>query len=308
MRLRWALIALALACLLQGASVAAADYPVRGRQLTRIELEGSDGYSITIASDRTQHLTVETKKEAFTTEYFTHNSFARPGGIQAELPGLGSISVRFHPRGRARRMPPFADCRGPRPVVQKGVVRGVIDFTGEHGYTQVKTHEAPAEIEEWKRLRCHSGGGPESGDILELNDSLSMFLVYGPSARFVARKFPPGALEKDGVAFFLAETGERVSARPFVGVERRAVVAASPGTFADGHPEHIVVSPPPPFAGSATFLRTPESVFTWEGDLSIQFPGLDPLPLAGPGSDLKYCLRKTGCIRQQPPPDHDPVG
>jgi hypothetical protein len=299
-----AIAVLASACLLQGAEAAVGDYPVRGRQLIRIELEGSNGYSVSIVSSREQQLLVVTTKEGFTTEYFTRSTVAAAGGIKARLPGLGSISIRFHPSGPPRRMPRFDGCRGPAPTVQKGVVRGVIDFTGERGYTQVDTHESPAEIEEWKRLRCGSGAGPEPADIPRLSDSLSMLSIFGPEARFVARKYLPGVLEEKSRAVFLAEIGERISARPFVGVERRVVAIADSGTFADVHPEHIVVSPPPPFAGGATFLRTPESVFAWEGDLSIQFPGLDPLSLAVPDSDLKYCLRGTGCIRQPPPPDH----
>lgn len=305
MRLRLTAIAiLASACLLQGADPAVGDYPVRGRQLIRIELEGSNGYSVSIVSSREQQLLVVTTKEGFTAEYFTRSTVAARGGIKARLPGLGSISIRFHPNGPPRRMPQFDGCQGPRPTVQKGVVRGAIDFTGERGYTKVTTHESPAEIEEWKRLHCSSGGGPEPADIPHLSDSLSMLSIYGPEARFVARKYLPGALEEKSRALFLAETGERISARPFVGVERRVVAIADTGAFADAHPEHILVSPPPPFAGSATFLRTAESVFAWEGDLSIQFPGLDPLSLAVPDSDLKYCLRETGCILQSAPPDY----
>lgn len=308
MRLRWVLPAtFALACLSQGASIAVADYPVRARQLTRIELEGSDGYSISIVSDAKRHFGLETAKDGSTTEYFTQNTLADPGRIQVEMPGLGSVSVRFHPGGPARRMPRFPGCRGPRPTVRKGLVRGIIDFTGERGYTTVKTHEAPAEIEEWKRLRCRSGAGPEPPDIPHLQDWLSMLSVNGLEARFVARKYRPGVFGKESRALFLAETDGQISARPYVGVERRVVVAADTGTFDDAHPEHIVVSPPPPFAGSATFLRTPESVFTWEGDLTIQFPGIDPLRLAGPESDLKYCLREAGCIYQRPPSWDYPV-
>jgi hypothetical protein len=304
---RPAIAALALACLFQGVDSAAADYPVRGRQLTRIELEGSDGYSVSIVSDRKQHLTLVTTKEGFTTEYSTHDTQAGPTGIRAEMPGLGSISIRLHSHGAVHRARQFAGCRGPRPTVQKGVARGVIEFTGEHGYTQVSTQEVPAEIEEWKRLRCHSGGGPDRRDIPGIEEWLSMFSGGAPEARFVARKYRPGVLNKESRALYLAETGERISRRPYVGVERRAVLVAASDTFADGHPEHIVVSPPPPFVGSATFSRTPESVFAWEGDLSIQFPGADPLPLAGPDADLKYCLRETGCIRQLPPPQDYPL-
>ncbi|HEX3174998.1 MAG TPA: hypothetical protein VHQ43_12375 [Solirubrobacterales bacterium] len=292
--------ALALACLPEGAGAAVGhDWP--GRQLTRIELEGSNGYSILISSDRKQHLLLQTTKEGFTTEYRTRDALAGPYRTKATLPGLGSISVRFHPHGPARRPPAFAGCVGPRPTVRKGVVRGAIRFVGERDYTQAVTHEAPAEIEEWKSQRCRGGANPEQ-DGPNLEEWTSKFSAWRPGIEFLARKYRPGALEGGSRVLYLAETAEAASEFASFVIYRRATVLAPTLTFADAHPEHTIISPPPPFAGTGTFVRTPESVFAWEGDLSIQFPGTDPLPLTGPHFELDYCLREMGCIRQRLPP------
>lgn len=301
MRLRWAVVAvLAIACCPEGAG-AAVGYSAPGRQLTRIELEGSNGYSILIVSDRKQHLVLTTTKEGFTTEYMTHDTLAGPDRVKAELPGLGSISVRFHPRGAAHRLPAFAGCVGPRPTVRKGVVRGVVAFAGERGYTQAKTHEAPAEIEEWKNQRCRNGAYPEQGGP-DLEDWVSRFSADTLGVRFVARKYRSGVLEGGGQVLYLAETGEAESESASFVIYRRATAIAPARTFADAHPEHMIISPPPPFAGTGAFVRTPESVFDWEGDLSIQFPGTDPMPLAGPHFEPAYCRREMGCIRQRVAP------
>lgn len=302
MKLRWAVgTVLVLGCLLVDAGSAAGRFTVRGRQLTRIELQGTDGYSVLIVSDRKQHLILTTTKEAFTTEYVTRDRSADPGRIKAALPGVGTISVRFHPDGPAHRGPAFAGCIGPRPKTQRGVVRGVIDFAGERKYTQVKTHEAPAKIEEWRRQRCRFGAGPEPFT-RNLTDWISKFSVGTLGVEFLARKYRPGILEGGNRILYSAIIGEEASPPPArLAVFRHAVVEG-PATAFDAHPEHMTISPPPPFTGTGTLARTPESVFTWEGDLSIQFPGVDALSLTDPEWESDYCRRKVGCFRQRVEP------
>jgi hypothetical protein len=79
-------------------------------------------------------------------------------------------------------------------------------------------------------------------------------------------------------------------------------VAADTSTFSlpdfATSPETAVIQPPFPFTGSATFARTPESTFTWFGDLAVSFSGIDPLPLAGSGFRLHYCAIR-GCVDEE---------
>jgi hypothetical protein len=122
----------------------------------------------------------------------------------------------------------------------------------------------------------------------------------GEGANFLARKYRPGVIE-GGEVLYLAETGEVFETTPGrvpLTVYWYLRLLARASTFRDAHPKHLTVSPPPPFSGTGTLARTPESVFTWRGDLSVQFPGLDPIPLAGPSFGSDYCLRESGCVRQ----------
>lgn len=299
MRMRRSVLAiLVLACLLMETGTAAG-YLARGRQLTRIELEGSNGYSILIVADRKQHLILTTTRDAFTTEYMTHDTLAGPNRLKATLPGLGSISVGFHPSGPAHRAGAFAGCVGPGPIVRKGVVRGSIEFAGERKYTQVDTHKAPGEIEEWKAQRCRAGSNPEIN--LGLSEWISKFSAWTLGIEFLARKYRPGVLDGGNRILYSVETGEAASERASFAIHRRAVVEALGPAF-DARPEHMAISPPLPFTGVGTLARTPESVFTWEGDLAIQFPGMDPLPLTGPSFEPGYCQLKVGCFRQHVEP------
>jgi hypothetical protein len=204
-------------CAADGAAATVGHESVRGRQLTRIELEGSDGYSVLIVSDRKQHLIVETTKGAFITEYRTHDTIAGPDRMKAELPGLGSISVRLHLYGRDRRLPAFDGCVGPRPTLREGIARGVIEFVGEREYTRAEAHEVPAKIEEWKRQRCRLGEGPER--LTPGFDWISRFSAGTPEAFFLARKYRPGVLEGGSRVHYLPLSSSGCSS---LGVYRRA--------------------------------------------------------------------------------------
>ncbi|HXQ88195.1 MAG TPA: hypothetical protein VN733_01025 [Solirubrobacterales bacterium] len=294
-----------LACSPAGAGAGGRDDADSSKKLIRIELEGSNDYSVSIVSSPRQRLTVLVAKDkveetpAVATEYLVQDTLPSPDRVKAKLPGLGSISVSFRPRGRARHPSP-PGCDGPLPTVQPGVVRGTIRFVGESDYTRVEAHRAEAVIEEPKGWRCRPGAELEVEGLRRRSEWTSNLSVDTIGAYFLARKYKPGVLQ-EGQVLFVAEAGIAFETAPGhvpLVVYRRVKVAAPASAFADQHPERIVVSPPPPFTGTATFFRTPESVFAWRGDLSVQYPGVDPEPLAGPDFEPDYCLREVGCIRQ----------
>ncbi|HET7444723.1 MAG TPA: hypothetical protein VFJ57_08705 [Solirubrobacterales bacterium] len=299
--MRWAVAALALIALLcvpGGAGAKAGHGGPPAEQWIDVALEGSNGYAIHISVNPRRHLILQVSKEGFSAEYMTRDLLAEADRIKARLLGLGTISVRFHPHGPVRH-PLLPGCgRKKRPAVQPGVVRGTIRFVGEREYTQVKVGEAEAAIEEPTGWLCRYGVRFEPKP--RQRDWVSKFSTVGVGTYLLARKYRPGVFE-DGQVIFLAETGEafdRDSDRPPLTIFRHISVPAPVSTFRDAHPEHLILAPPPPFSGTGTLARTPESVFTWEGDLSVQFPGLDPIPLAGPGFGPEYCLRGSGCVRQ----------
>jgi hypothetical protein len=288
----------ALSCFPGSAGAKVEHGTLPANQWLDIELEGSSGYSIQINVNPRRHLILRVTKEAFFAEYMTRDVLPDTDRVKAKLRGLGTISVRFHPRGPVRH-PSLPGCGGKRPTVQPGVVRGTIKFVGEREYTQVKVHEAEATIEEPKSWHCRYRVIFEPIH-REREEWVSKFSASGDGFLFLARKYRPGVIE-GGEVLYLAETGEAfeaASGRAPLTIYRNLTVPAPVSTFRDAHPEHLTVSPPPPFSGTGTLARTPESVFTWEGDLSVQFPGLDPIPLTSPNSGSDYCLRESGCIRQ----------
>lgn len=311
MKSRWvtiaALVLAAFACLPAGAGAKARSDRLPRQRWLDFELRSSDGYSIHATVNPRRRLILHVTKEAqatherFTAEYTTYDTLAGIGRLKANLLGLGSIAVRFHPRGAVRH-PSLPRCGPERPTVQPGVVRGTIEFAGEGGYTQIKAHEADAAIEEPVFWYCRYGSDVEPN--LRADDWTSEFSAWGEGDDFLARKYRPGTIE-GGQVLYLAETGETsesvssARSRPVrLLIRRRLEVSAPASTFDDAHPEHLTVAPPPPFSGSAALARTPESVFTREGDLAVRFPGFEPAPLAGPGFASGYCSRETGCFEQ----------
>lgn len=301
MRMRQAAVAVlalaALSCFPGGAGAKVGHGRPPAKQWIDFELEGSNGYSIHVSVNPRRHLILQVTKEGFAAEYMTRDVLADTDRVKAKLLGLGTISVRFHPRGSVRH-PLLPGCGRKRPTVQPGVVRGTIRFAGEREYTKVKVREAEAAIEEPVRWFCRYGVKFEPNP--REREWVSKFSAGVLGVSFLARKYRPGMIE-GGQVLYWAETGEAfetASGRVPLTIYRHLRVPAPASTFRDARPEHLTVSPPPPFSGTGALARTPESVFTWGGDLSVQFPGLDPIPLAGPSFESGYCLRESGCFRQ----------
>jgi len=220
-------------------------------------------------------------------------------GVRGTLGGLGAFDVRFTPRGKPRRLPRYSWCQGPGPTIQPGVVHGEIRFEGERGYTHAIAHFARAELEAVPAQRCHYGEEGHSKHPPRYTATLEAAQETGArGVYFEAKRFAPGSRPPARRAFYEASDYERLGS---ISVIRKVRIATPKSTFRlptfAATPEDAVIEPPTPFTGSATFSRTPESTFAWTGDLAVAFPGIDPLPLAGPDFRLQYCALRL-CVSQ----------
>jgi hypothetical protein len=293
------LLALAVFACLTGSACAEAKgrHPVE--RWLDMYLQGSDGYSVHISAGPSQHLNLRVSKGWFSATYVARDQLAAPDRVKAQLRDMGTVSLWFYPRGAVRHPRAPYCTKKQRPTVQPGVVRGTIRFAGERDYVQVEASEAKAAIEIPKKWNCRYADRDLEFDPRE-RDWVSKLSATGDGVIFLARKYKPGALPTGDVLYF-AETGElfrETPTLPWLLIWREIKVPAPASTFQDAHFEHLTISPPPPFSGTGSLTRTPESVFTWNGDLALQFPGVDPIPLAGPGFEPGYCLRESGCIDQ----------
>jgi|GEM_PF-850092 len=278
------------------AAAAPKHYIASSGHVTEVQLRGSNGYQLQVFADYRHVVTVVARRGGLMTEYSVRGTENGKYGVKARLSGLGSVQFRFVPNGRQHRAtaPPW--CEGPGGWLLEGVVRGRIRFTGEDGYTQVAVKRAKAEVETWPRRRCRvlePGRGPR-----KWTASFEAFREVPPNVLFLVKRYAKRFRPSSRRVVFQMYAG---FSRGPVHILRTASAAASVSSlvFLDpkSAPENFTVAPPPPFSGTATFQRTPESVFAWEGDLSVQFPGVAPIALAGPAFHASFCALR-GCVSQ----------
>ena len=282
------------------AAAKASYYPLEAGHATHVHLRGSAGYRIGISANDRRYVTLKASKAGASTEYQVRGRRTEEFGISARLPGRGSVQLRFIPNGREHRFRLYSNCDGPGAVVREGVVKGRIRFTGEGGYTRVRAGQARAEVVRWERQRCRylePGKGPRR----KKRASLSAFSPGSPLVEFSATRFAAHERPASRQVAFRASVDStqgrmEISRSISVPAERQSFMTPEPKTA----PEQLVLSPPPPFSGTASFLRTPESTFAWEGTLSVLFPGTTrPLHLVGPDFIVQYCAL-LGCIDRFP--------
>jgi len=283
-------------------STAAADsnhYSVDPGYTTHVELKGANGYRVNLYAGNRHRVTIKVRKAGVVAEYQTRGAKRGKYGVVAGFPGFGRVSFQFKANGRHHRFSPPPWCDGPDGLALEGRILGRIRFDGEERYTSVSVERAKAEVEIWPRLRCRY---LEPDVRRQRRRWTATFGAYGetfPSIEFTAKRYSRRLHPASRQVVFNVFTGRREHG---IWIHRSARVVAGNSPFAvpdpRESPENVILRPPPPFSGTGIFQRTPESVFTWEGDLSIQFPGVDPLPLTGLRFAIDYCAQ-LGCVQRQ---------
>jgi hypothetical protein len=121
--------------------------------------------------------------------------------------------------------------------------------------------------------------------------SVSAYMgVPGGIVSFSALRPAPGSTLRTEAAYL----GGFFKRRHGMATLKFATVSAAADTFTVGEPPELPtsasVAPPPPFHGTATFTKTAGFGLLWEGLLSVDLPGMDPLALAGPSFQAQLCL------------------
>lgn len=265
-------------------------YPAeRIRQLT---VKGTHGFRITITriAGRVE-LTASNGNTAAI--YVVHSAKNPTDRIQATFPGLGEVSVRFDPSGRVHRAP--GGFCGNRPGFgQSGIFRGLIQFEGEQGFTQINVGNAPGSVSGSFKEVCKGSRGSDSEvprDYLLEEKARSQ----GGTTLFEAMK-SSDASSPDLSARYFASHWDRQYGMLSV---RVASAQADRDTFAIGgslfRPESATLTPPSPFSGTASFRASPGTLAQWEGTLAVELPGVGSVPLTGSQFRPKLC-RGRRCV------------
>lgn len=258
--------------------VTSASFTVAGSNGYTVNVEGMRGSVRVLASESVPPIaTISSAGEVrqpnagstSAATYFAHDPDATPGlpydptSIEADLGGLGQISVAFEPSSETRvtDLHPKKGCEGPHRLVRRlGTFVGTIRFHGEQGYTTVEKTRARGSIG-----TTFGGCGPTlvAGPL-------------GPTLRVRTRDSIPNGRVDLWVTggrrpTFTATATEEVDESLFIAREGRAVGGRSSFLLEDGS---LSLDPPAPFSGSALLEHAWEKSSSWSGSLRVAFPGI----------------------------------
>lgn len=267
-----------------------------GVEQLEFRLKSSNGYEIGVSSaSNSREVSVallQPRGTAFAL-YLVARREHGERGFEAKLPGIGRIAVEFRRRGKVRKLPLFPGCEGRPSRRERGVFVGTINFHGERGYTEVAAARARGTITRTFRETCKvESGADEKAEAGELR----------PTGRLIASE------PRTGVAFAATayDSGPREGA-PFLdywasqfsrghGLKVFRVVSVELSrleSFTAQHSGRMATAraePPAPFSGAADFAIEPGGAVSWNGDLSVTFPGTGPIPLAGERFQAQLCV------------------
>jgi hypothetical protein len=266
-----------------------------------MNLEGSDGYSVSVTGHGHHHVEVLATKGRYFAFYRVRGSVSRDH-IDADLGRFGRVSVRFD--GSVRPEPdPFAgECSGRRPIHETGLFRGAVEFRGEHGFTRVSARSVRGDLyrtfRQVCRLRDRSGAGASGTAGFAITVLAAGSRSAGRGIYFDAFRLdrePGGGRPSPWIT--TAGLSEQLGR---IALSKVVVTESSPAEIrvsAKGvHPASADVAPGRPFAGTAFFREAPAPAPEWTGDLNLRLPGVGPTGLAGEQFDAELC-HATG-VRQ----------
>jgi hypothetical protein len=246
-------------------------------------LRASNGYSLAVAGLRNpktgRGAIFVFVRDARSAVFYVTRGSVTDTSIEAKLGSVGRIDVNFVPTGQPRTE--RSVCGGKPVTIDSGRYEGTIDFTGEEGYSEVHTTGARGSAEAalslicWGQVKSEGIGGHSPGALLRIRHRGE------PRFQFEARKNSPSRSAR-----FSASIGEQ---RGSLFISRAVGAVAAPDAFSYDFPSGVArVNPPAPFAGEATFDRRLSVAPSWNGNLSVDFPGRSDVRLTGP--DIRASL------------------
>jgi len=247
-------------------------------QRTEFSLRGSNGFSISVQASGHQ-VSLTARKGALSASYAVPGRVS-PKRIKAVLPGLGLVSVRFHPRGRPHRGSVLRNCKGASETVQPGRFIGSIEFEGEQGYTTVHASRVKGKEVTAPKQICEKENGKGRSPLRITTISAES---RGELISLLALRTTLSGGNAPGFSGFLASVVEPLGRMVIVRfTEASAATSAFTTSEEGGQITSATITPPKPFTGSATYEKKQGSPATWTGSLTTTFLGRGEVSLTGP--------------------------
>lgn len=247
-----------------------------GKSTAEAHLAGTHGYRLTIEATEGS-VSVTAEKGTARVSYFSLRGKLKGDRINARLPGIGRIRLRFHERSRSLNR-----CRT---LTRKGVFVGWLKIRGERDYSSAESRHVRGEIIRGAHncdLRATARASSETSKLVSAStdrgDGRLSFLAFGV----------PSTKRRPVVIF--ATSLVRFRQQMLITTSQSAVGGGPAGLQIATPPRTASVNPPDPFTGSANFQQEAGGQFSWSGDLGVELPGIGEVPLAGPKFTTAVCI------------------
>jgi hypothetical protein len=163
MVLAWIAAALLIAAPAAAAAPKSKTVTLSASGFSSFGVHGTNGWRVEVAANLnpryTHHRNVTvyaSRPDHETVDYLLRGRVERDGTVDAKLPGIGRIDVRFEPTGSNRTFTtPQKGCKlEGKPTDLIGYFRGTIELHGEGGYTSVERTSARGDVSVFPAQTC----------------------------------------------------------------------------------------------------------------------------------------------------------
>jgi hypothetical protein len=263
-------------------------------EFSTFRVPATHGYAASFGTYGHGRLYVDLRKRTSAVQYDVPLRSHEPDRIEAKLPGVGRISVRFHEHSR-NDGGPEPGCRGGSEVTRQGILTGVVRLRGEAGFTTVHAQRARGSISEVGRQVCKGEAPHEDHKLPPEFHTASLFANahtdQGDLSVFASNFTVDGSPEADLAS--LTSMLFRHRGLMLITEIRAAQSSSNPSWLTvegAGKAATATVTPPPPFTGEAIFRREEDGSYGWTGPLAVDMPVTGATELAGPAFDATLCV------------------
>lgn len=251
---------------------------------------------ISVSAYGRQHVQLTIEGPSSAVEYTTKGRVS-DRRITAGFGLLGRIDVSLHLAHYRPGMLPQTHCKGRDPMEGEGAYRGTIKFSQEADVPKVSVHRGRFYLERHFRQVCkrrypRSKPGPyqklkrkvEEG-VLTVRGKAEGRTVRLDATVFAFRRSPGYSGGTLRATAYERREGVRITRWTGGLFYRDSLVMSKRGK----EPNTVKVKLPKPFTGRALFSRSQGSSPSWTGDLRVDLPGADGVPLTGQGISAVFC-------------------
>lgn len=260
-----------------------------------LPVEHTTDHVISVWANGRQRVQLLVKLPSSMVEYSTAGRVSNHH-IEADFGAFGRIDVRLNLRRHPHGVPHRGRCKGHAPFYQDGTYQGSIELSAEGRVPEVLTERGHVYFERTfrqvcKRRRQSAAGGKDTpthtveAGVLTVAGRAESRTIFLQALNLTSRMNPQHSAGNLEVVAHERLEGVKITQRITVPVDHGSFAMSPPGSAL----ETVELTPPAPFAGQAVYARPPASPPSWTGDLALDLPDGNSIPLTGADLTAAFC-------------------